>query len=82
MAIQKKIPFFYIIKDLSRVIRSAPVTAATKVLPLVKRKFPAEFSAEIFQLIASKRDSWRLLQKSGKRLTRSKRNVHRAVQGD
>ena len=67
-------------EDLSRAIRSAPVTAATKVLPrIVKRKFPAEFSAETVQLIASKRDSWRLLQKSGKRLTRSKRNVHRAL---
>ena len=67
-------------KDLSSAIRSAPVTAATKVLPrIVKRKFPAEFSTETIQLIASKRESWKLLQKSGKRVTRSKRNAHRTL---
>ena len=67
-------------EDLSRAIRSAPVTAATKVLPqIVKHKFPSEFSAKTIKLIASKRDHWRLLQRSGKRLTRSKRKMHRAL---
>ena len=66
--------------DLSSMIRSAPVTAASKVIPQTKKvKFPMEFSMETIQLIAHKRDSWRLLQKSGKRLTRSIRCKHRAL---
>ena len=67
-------------EDLSSVIRSAPVTAATKVLPrIAKRKYPPEFSAETVQLISRKRESWRLLQRSGQRFTRSKRGAHRAL---
>ena len=67
-------------QELSSAIRSAPVAAAKKVLPtIVKRKFPQEFSAETIKLIAQKRATWKLLQKSGKRVTRSKRDVYRAL---
>ena len=70
-------------EDLSDAIRSAPVAAARKILPrIAKRKFPSEFSAETIQLIARKQVSWKLLQVSGKCVTRSKREAHRALCGD
>ena len=40
-------------EDLSNLIRSAPVTAAKKVLPhITKRKYPPEFSAETIKHIS------------------------------
>ena len=46
---------------------------------MAKREFPQEFSAETIALIAQKRASWNELQKSGQRLTRSKRDVYRTL---
>lgn len=67
-------------EELSNKIRSAPVAAARTVLPrTVKRKYPEEFSAETIELIAQKRATWKLLQKSGQRVTRSKRDAYRAL---
>ena len=67
-------------EDLSNLIRSAPVTAAKKVLPqIAKSEFPQEFSAETIALIAQKRASWKLLQTSGQRVTRSNRDAHRTL---
>ena len=66
--------------ELSKAVRSAPIEAAKQVLPpMVKRKFPPEFSAETINLINQKRDSWRLLQKSGKRVMGSHREAHRKL---
>ena len=66
--------------ELSKRIRSAAVEAAQKVLPRVtKQKFPAEFSKETMELIASKRASWKLQQKSGKRFTRTNKAKHQSL---
>jgi len=67
-------------EELSNAVRSAPVAAAKKVLPRrAKPEFPHEFSAETIALIAQKRGSWKELQKSGQRVTRSKRDAHRTL---
>ena len=66
--------------ELSKRVRSAAVEAAQKVLPRVtKQKFPAEFSKETMELIASKRASWKLQQKSGKRFARSNKAIHQSL---
>ena len=66
--------------ELSKRVRSAAVEAAQKVLPRVtKQKFPAEFSKETMELIASKRASWKLQQKSGKRFTRTNKAIHQSL---
>ena len=65
-------------EELSAKIRSIPVSAAEKVLPLkAKGKFPDEFSTNTINLIRRKRKLWLHLQKSGKRITRSMRDTFR-----
>ena len=66
--------------ELSKRVRSVAVEAAQKVLPrATKQKFPVEFSKETMELIASKRASWKLQQKSGKRFTRSNKAIHQSL---
>ena len=61
-------------------IRTATVTAAQKVIPMKqKSKYPREFSAATVTLINRKRKLWTSLQKSGRRVTRAMRSVHRAL---
>ena len=64
--------------ELSSKIRTAPVSAAAKVLPAkTKGKFPEEFTPNTVALIHRKRKLWKFLQKSGRRITRSLRDTYR-----
>ena len=67
-------------ETLSNMIRSAPVSAAEKVLPKkTKGQFPSEFSGDTTELIRRKRKLWKYLQKSGRRVTRSMRDTYRSL---
>ena len=65
-------------EQLSTNIRSSLTSAARSALPQkVRAKFPDEFSPETIQLIHQKREQWKVLQKSGRRITRSLRDRYR-----
>ena len=65
-------------EQLSTNIRSSLTSAARSALPQKARaKFPDEFSPETIQLIHQKREQWKVLQKSGRRITRSLRDSYR-----
>ena len=64
--------------QLASTIRSVTTTVAQDVIPVkAKPKFPEEFSAETIQLIQRKRELWKFLQNSGRRVTRSLRDEYR-----
>ena len=68
---------------ISNMIRTAPVSAAEKVLPAKsKGPFPDEFSADTIDLIRRKRKLWKFIQKSGQRITRSMRDTYRSLRRD
>ncbi len=70
-------------EDLSNMIRTAPVSAAEKVLPpKSKGQFPKEFSADTIDLIHRKRKLWKFLQKCGQRITRSMLDTYRSLRRD
>ena len=62
-------------------IRTVPVSAAKKVLP-VKASFPDEFSAVTIDLIRRKRKLWKFIQKSGQRVSRSMSDTYRSLHRD
>lgn len=65
---------------LASTIRTSVISAARDVIPeKVKAKFPEEFSAVTIQLIHQKREQWKILQKSGRRVTRSLRDGYRKL---
>ena len=64
----------------SNMLRSVPIAAAEKVLPkIAKSQFPNEFSGGTIELIQRKRELWKFLQKSGRRVTRSLRDTYRSL---
>ena len=67
-------------ETLSNMIRSVPASAAEKIIPKkAKSQFPSEFTGDTIELIHRKRTLWKHLQKSGRQVTRSMRDLYRSL---